>query len=243
MRTDILIAVQNSQDLDKVEKALLIALAIHCNNKTGQCDPSISTLCRDTGWSNSSILRACRNLEKRGFLVADKAYRNSNKYSFVVEKFDLSSVTETPLIDTSSVSQTLPDDLSSVSVTPQKCQGDTSVVSGGHFSSVRVTPKVRSEVTSEVLNEVKRENGLNFSPGHAHSHKNEKALTTKVDEIMQDHSILVTDKLGRIDCTKLARLINQRDNKKDPVPSGKFIRAVHKCVGHYERNSTREQRA
>lgn len=53
-------------------KLVLLALANCHNGRTGRCDPSIITLCDDTGLSKTAVHRALRDLEAAGLITATR---------------------------------------------------------------------------------------------------------------------------------------------------------------------------
>jgi len=239
MKTEILLAVFQSNDLDKCETAVMFTLGMRCNSKTGQCDPSIPTIQKDTGgWSHSAIRRALKSLSRKGYISVEKSFRNSNKYIIHPEIIELSKVTQTPLRESSRFTQT-----------PQCVQGDHRVGSHRPLTRFTQTPKVLSEVKNEILKEIY--NDLNDSISvHKRAHKSvdkekkdlttkvvvnkEKDLATKVDQLLNDHDHVLFKTEGEYDVYKIARLINQRDKFKDPEPSPDFIEAVEKCIAYWK---------
>ena len=134
MRSDMVIAAQQSTELDKLEKAVMIALAIHCNSKSGQCNPAIPTLCKDTGWGRTSIIQALGSLESKHWIETRKKHRNSNQYDLMSE----------PLAKNSS----------SPSAEPHQSVMRTPVVRPLNLSSSRGGPQVISEVMNRSIKEV-----------------------------------------------------------------------------------------
>lgn len=56
-------------DLPTKEKFVLLMLANHASGDQHDCYPSISTLCKETAMSKSSVLRAIAALEEQGYLT------------------------------------------------------------------------------------------------------------------------------------------------------------------------------
>jgi len=61
-------------------KTVLLVLAHHHNGETGRCDPSLSTIARETCLSRSAILVAISSLEHAGHLVRIHRSGGSNSY-------------------------------------------------------------------------------------------------------------------------------------------------------------------
>ncbi len=80
MHPKLVLAIHQRRDLDKVERALLLSLAIHFRPEDGKCCPSYTALIETTGWSRRSLIEATKNLQSRGILTVRKSYRNSNSY-------------------------------------------------------------------------------------------------------------------------------------------------------------------
>lgn len=78
-----------------IEKLVAHTLIYHRNNLTGQCNPSVGTLCYETGLSDSSVRRATRDMAQSGFLTKVKRGR-SNWYGFQIPV----SQTEIPVTQT-----------------------------------------------------------------------------------------------------------------------------------------------
>lgn len=79
-----------------IEKLVAHTLIYHRNNNTGQCNPSVETLCFETGLSESSVRRATRNMAKSGFLTKAKR-RRSNWYGFQIPVTQtIIPITQTP---------------------------------------------------------------------------------------------------------------------------------------------------
>lgn len=71
-----------------------------------------------------------------------------------------------------------------------------------------------------------------FSSSSAHSPRPEQSLAEKVDELMSSEGAkeFFRDEGGGVSTYKLARLINQRDQKANAEPTDKMLRAVTSCV-------------
>jgi len=57
-------------------------LANRQNCKTGQCDPSISTIIEDSGCSKNTVKTAISSIRKLGFLEIEKGHGGSRIYPF-----------------------------------------------------------------------------------------------------------------------------------------------------------------
>ena len=65
------------------ENAVLLALLLHRNAETGQCNPSHATLAKELGTSTRSIERAIRGLKQKQLVLAYQEDRTkSNLYDF-----------------------------------------------------------------------------------------------------------------------------------------------------------------
>ncbi len=78
-----------AQRLQATQKLVLLTLGHRHNQKTGQCNPSLSTLMADTGLSRSAVKGALRHLEKLKLLrvISRKAAGRdlSNQYELLLE--------------------------------------------------------------------------------------------------------------------------------------------------------------
>jgi DNA-binding Lrp family transcriptional regulator len=61
-------------------KAVATALIWHANSKTGRCDPGIGRLGHETGLSRSGVIRALKELCRKGILVRTRRSNASNAY-------------------------------------------------------------------------------------------------------------------------------------------------------------------
>lgn len=70
--------------LTVIERAVLLDLADRSNRHSGQCNPSVQTISKDCGTSESSVKRAIATLEGLGLLHVDRTVggdrRMSNSY-------------------------------------------------------------------------------------------------------------------------------------------------------------------
>jgi hypothetical protein len=57
------------QELQVKEKMVLVVLAHYLNNKTGQCNPSLVRLAKDSGMSKDSVIRAIKILEGKKLIT------------------------------------------------------------------------------------------------------------------------------------------------------------------------------
>ncbi|MEM7101246.1 MAG: helix-turn-helix domain-containing protein [Pseudomonadota bacterium] len=86
MNTEVIIWVRESKNLTKGEKAVLNALASRENPKTKQLNPSIHTLCSDTGWGRSAVCEAISSLKLKGIIEITKGHRGSSNYKISIPK-------------------------------------------------------------------------------------------------------------------------------------------------------------
>jgi len=64
-------------------------------------------------------------------------------------------------------------------------------------------------------------------------------LAAKVDELLEQcPELFFRD--GQVDAYQLARVINQRERKKNPEPSPEQIQAVKNCVSAHNRRTAKE---
>ena len=81
------------QELQVKEKMVLVVLAHYLNNKTGQCNPSLVRLAKDSGMCKRSVIRAIKELEEKKLIVPVRQKQGlinaSNQYSLA-----LNSVTQ-----------------------------------------------------------------------------------------------------------------------------------------------------
>jgi hypothetical protein len=88
---------------DRTAKAVLIYLAVRFNEETGQCNPSLNKMCSDLEIGHKSTLtRALKILESRGFIVKKHRGHRSNAYELclpadeVVHSVDHLSLVDRP---------------------------------------------------------------------------------------------------------------------------------------------------
>lgn len=58
-------------------QAVLLVLAIHHNAKTGQCNPSLKTISRESGFGVSTVKRALNDLEAAGLAHVEEQFQDS----------------------------------------------------------------------------------------------------------------------------------------------------------------------
>lgn len=86
---------------DASAKLVLLVLADHYNESTGDCFPSQQRIMDATSLSRATVIRKLKWLEEAGLISRVKRYNNSDIYSLVFEKSQI----ETSQIDTFGVSQ------------------------------------------------------------------------------------------------------------------------------------------
>lgn len=67
--------------LSKIQKAILLILAVHSNQNGENACPSIGTIAAETGYEKKSIILATQELEKVNMINIEKVSGKSNKYS------------------------------------------------------------------------------------------------------------------------------------------------------------------
>lgn len=76
------------QELQVKEKMVLVVLAHYLNNKTGQCNPSLVRLAKDSGMCKRSVIRAIKELEEKKLIVPVRQKQGlintSNQYSLAI---------------------------------------------------------------------------------------------------------------------------------------------------------------
>ena len=86
---------------DASAKLVLLVLADHFNESTGECFPSQQRIMDATSLSRATVIRKLKWLEEAGLISRVKRYNNSDIYSLVFEKSQI----ETSHIETFGVSQ------------------------------------------------------------------------------------------------------------------------------------------
>ena len=82
---------------DPMAKLVLIAVADHINESTGDAWPSVERLEQMTCASRSTVLRKLKMLETSGFLQRTKRYNKTDVYSLNLVGVTQTGVTQTPL--------------------------------------------------------------------------------------------------------------------------------------------------
>jgi DNA-binding transcriptional regulator YhcF (GntR family) len=82
---------------DPLAKLVLIAVADHINESTGNAWPSVERLAHMTCASRSTVLRKLKLLETSGFLQRQKRFNKTDVYSLSMVGVSLTGVTQTPL--------------------------------------------------------------------------------------------------------------------------------------------------
>jgi hypothetical protein len=100
---------------DPVLQSVNLALAYHAHKVTGQCHPGLTLLCKETGLSRSTMIRAIPKLKDRGRIEVKPYAGRHHQHLYTVSL--VNCVTGTP------------------------CHWCTRTVSLGHQNSVTVTPK------------------------------------------------------------------------------------------------------
>lgn len=86
---------------DPLAKLVLLALADHYNESTGDAWPSIDRLVSVTEGSRSTVIRKLKKLEQVGFISREKRYNKTDVY-----RINFTGVTETPQEQSTGVTET-----------------------------------------------------------------------------------------------------------------------------------------
>jgi len=87
----------DQQIKDPLAKLVLIAVADHINESTGDAWPSVERLEQMTCASRSTVIRKLKLLENTGFLQRTKRYNKTDLYSLNLVGVTQTGVTQTPL--------------------------------------------------------------------------------------------------------------------------------------------------
>ena len=98
---------------DPLAKLVLLALADHYNESTGDAWPSIDRLVTVTEGSRSTVIRKLKKLEQVGFISREKRYNKTDVY-----RIHFTGVTETPQINSNGVTLTPQTESTGVTETP-----------------------------------------------------------------------------------------------------------------------------
>ena len=98
---------------DPLAKLVLLALADHYNESTGDAWPSIDRLVSITEGSRSTVIRKLKKLEQVGFISREKRYNKTDVY-----RMNFTGVTLTPQSDSNGVTLTPQAESTGVTQTP-----------------------------------------------------------------------------------------------------------------------------
>jgi hypothetical protein len=98
---------------DPLAKLVLLALADHYNESTGDAWPSIDRLVAITEGSRSTVIRKLKKLEQVGFISREKRYNKTDVY-----RMNFTGVTLTPQSDSNGVTLTPQTESTGVTQTP-----------------------------------------------------------------------------------------------------------------------------
>ena len=98
---------------DPLAKLVLLALADHYNESTGDAWPSIDRLVSVTEGSRSTVIRKLKKLEQVGFISREKRYNKTDVY-----RINFTGVTETPQTVSTGVTLTPQEQSTGVTETP-----------------------------------------------------------------------------------------------------------------------------
>ncbi|MGO6751093.1 helix-turn-helix domain-containing protein [Rhizobium ruizarguesonis] len=68
---------------DPLAKNVLVALAEHHNSKTGQCNPKVATICRETDFSERAVRKAMATLKQVGLIRVEGGGKAGNSYQLL----------------------------------------------------------------------------------------------------------------------------------------------------------------
>ncbi|MGO8449909.1 helix-turn-helix domain-containing protein [Rhizobium ruizarguesonis] len=68
---------------DPLAKNVLVALAEHHNSKTGQCNPKVATICRETDFSERAVRKALATLKQVGLIRVEGGGKAGNSYQLL----------------------------------------------------------------------------------------------------------------------------------------------------------------
>jgi hypothetical protein len=98
---------------DPLAKLVLLALADHYNESTGDAWPSIDRLVSVTEGSRSTVIRKLKKLEQVGFISREKRYNKTDVY-----RLHFTGVTLTPQTESTGVTETPQEQSNGVTLTP-----------------------------------------------------------------------------------------------------------------------------
>ena len=81
---------------DPIAKFVLVVLADHYNDSTGECWPSVETISTITGCSRRTVLRKLKLLEQAGMIARKKRFNKTDLYEIAIGD-SLTGVTVSPL--------------------------------------------------------------------------------------------------------------------------------------------------
>ena len=81
MSFELLQWVKNIEGLPPPQKIVLVFLADYFNEKEGYAWPSQDRLARETGFNRSTIIRALKELQKKGYISISKTARKSGHFA------------------------------------------------------------------------------------------------------------------------------------------------------------------
>jgi len=99
------------EDMTTMELVVLLCLADFTNHKTGQCNPSQSTIAAKTRMDQRSVGRALNGLEAKGYIVRRKAHRKDGgkaPCNYIINQEKLAMRKDTPVRDADTLSGTVP---------------------------------------------------------------------------------------------------------------------------------------
>ena len=79
-RFNWVLTIKREQELSSAAYAVLTALVMHADHRTGQCYPTEATLMREVGMSESSVKRGLRELRRKGLIRVIPSSWPNNTY-------------------------------------------------------------------------------------------------------------------------------------------------------------------
>jgi hypothetical protein len=156
-----LAVVQPMTGLAGSEKYILWMLAYHHNDESGQCNPSLSFLEKETCLTRNTVIAILKSLEEKGYIAVRRVPQQSNQYDLIFLVSSATSATTAPASATTAPEQKR---------TELKVNPDTgeilTTLKEGEFEGEKTLRKRRSTAVKEILSpeviaaaEVWRESG------------------------------------------------------------------------------------
>ena len=256
MNFDALVRIRDNKALDKAEKAVLNALAVRENEVTKQINPSISTLCSDTGFGRSMVTTAIRSLKDQGMIQVDHSgYRGSSHYTLIVEQMlhvEPSAMPPYGLVGENSESPKFPPTspygglTSPHSGTTMPPHNTTSPPCGHKVKSEvkkegkKEEEKVRSRATDKLSGRRDHDDDVVLNLSRSRSRKQPGRNAQEIDlvgkvELLLNSSVELSERLffdepGRAKAIQIFNAVAQRERAGAREPTGKQLEAINKIA-------------